>query len=174
MTAAGYDGAMSWLVTLVLILALFFFARWFVGWGVGAPYLPIRARDIQDAFTLVSLSDQDVVVDLGSGDGRILLAAVERGARVIGYELNPFLAWISRWRLRRFGSRAVICRKDLRRADLSSASVVFIFGITSLMPAVTSLIQSQTQPLQIVSFAFDLPGLTPVAHKGIATLYRWK
>ncbi len=163
---------MSLIWFFALLVILFFFARWFVGLGVGAPYLPTRHRDIRDALELVPLTPQDVVVDLGSGDGRVLLAAATRGAQVIGYEINPLLVCISRFRLRRL-KQVTISRKDLRRADLSTATVVFIFGITPLMPAVAEMIHHQAHPLRVISFAFDLPGFTPIAQKGITKLYQW-
>lgn len=151
---------------------LFLFARWFVGAGVGAPYVPIRRRDIADAFALVGIGADDVVVDLGSGDGRLLIAAAARGARVIGYEINPLLVCVSRLRLRRFGDRATVYNKDLRHAHLADATVIFIFGITELMPVVAHLIRQRTRNgTRVVSFGFALPGFDAVAERGIARAY---
>lgn len=164
---------MHFLFNLLLLILLFLFARWFVGFGVGAPFLPIRKRDIQDAFSLVNISAQDVVFDLGSGDGRILVEAAKRGARVVGYEINPFLVWISRFRLRQFRNRAQIHRKNLLHADLKDATIIFIFGIEKLMPKIAKMIEGRAKPgLQIVSFAFDLPGFKSVAEKGIVKVYK--
>jgi precorrin-6B methylase 2 len=162
------------LLSLILVLALLFlFARWFVGFGVGAPYLPIRKRDLEDAFSLVAISPGDVVVDLGSGDGRVLEACVGRGASVVGYELNPFLVWWSRHKLKRFGPRAVVHRQDLRRADLSRATTIFIFGITELMPTVASMIQkSAKRGTRVVSFAFEVPGMELEGERGIVRTYQ--
>jgi len=157
--------------SLVLVAALLF-ARYFGGLGVGAPFLPIRRNDIRDALTLVEIGPQDVVVDLGSGDGRVLEAAAERGARVVGYEINPLLVWISRRRLRRFGERVQVFRKNLLAADLSHATVVFIFGIDKLMPKIRRMLEERGQPgLKIVSFVFNFPGWQPVTQQGVAKLY---
>lgn len=159
-------------INLLLLAALFLFARWFVGFGVGAPFLPIRKRDIQDAFSLVEISAHDTIIDLGSGDGRILVQAAKRSARVIGYEINPFLVWFSRLRLRQFGKRATIFNKNLLQADLKEATVIFIFGIEKLMPKIAQLIKTQGRAeLKIISFAFDLPGMNVIAEKGITKLY---
>ena len=141
--------------------------------GVGAPWLPVRRRDIIDAFALVNVGPSDTVIDLGSGDGRLLVAAAEKGARVIGYELNPFLVWWSKRALSRFGARATVVRKDLRTVNLSEATVVFIFGITDLMPKITEMVRRDgCSGLMIVSFAFALPGFTSVAERGIVRVYR--
>ena len=63
----------------------------------GAPYVPSRRRDLQKAFDeLYRLKKTDVLVDIGSGDGIVLREASRRGARAIGYELQPLLVLISR------------------------------------------------------------------------------
>jgi len=45
---------------------------------------------------LGQVSSKDTLIDLGSGDGRILIAAACLGAKAVGYEINPFLVWKSR------------------------------------------------------------------------------
>src|SRR5579863_3157455 len=82
---------MIWAYTLGLIVLIF---------GIvvfrGAPYVPSHRRFARAAFrTLYPLSDKDVLVDLGSGDGIILRLAAERGARAVGYEINPILVAIT-------------------------------------------------------------------------------
>lgn len=68
----------------------------------GAPYVPSHKREVAKAFDeLYKVTGSDVVVDAGSGDGIILRLAAARGARVIGYELNPALVAISRFLSRR-------------------------------------------------------------------------
>lgn len=63
----------------------------------GAPYVPSRHAYITAAFTnLYPLSPDDVLVDLGSGDGVVLRAAAQKGARAIGYELNPLLVMMTK------------------------------------------------------------------------------
>ncbi|MCR4256312.1 MAG: class I SAM-dependent methyltransferase [Candidatus Uhrbacteria bacterium] len=165
---------MEQLLGLALFLvAIFLFARWFVGVGIGAPWLPVRAQDIEAAFRLVDVGPEDVVIDLGSGDGRLLIEAAKRGAHVVGYELNPFMAWLSRARLKPFKDRAEIHRKNLLKADLSRATVIFIFGMGTIMPAVAEKLRREARPaVRIVSFAFEMPGWTYEEKDGIALKYR--
>jgi SAM-dependent methyltransferase len=163
----------SALWTVLGILVLFFFARYFGGMGIGAPWLPVRKRDIKAAFDLVEIGAHDVVIDLGSGDGRLLIAAAEKGAQVIGYELNPILCAVSQLRLKRHGARYAVYRKDLLDADLSKATVIFFFGIHELMPRVAEKLKKEARhDAKIISFAFELPGLVEVKKEGIARLYR--
>lgn len=163
---------MDFLLLVLLIAVLVFFARYFVGVGIGAPWLPLRRRDIPDGFSLVDITSDDIVIDLGSGDGRILVEAAKRGATVIGYELNPFLVWWSRHKLSVFGDRAKVYRENLLKADLSQATVIYIFGITSIMPLIAKKLTEECRPgSKIISFAFAIPGWKPVEEKGIAMRY---
>lgn len=163
---------MDFFLLILLLAVLIFFARYFVGIGIGAPWLPLRRRDLPDAFALVDITSADTVIDLGSGDGRLLVEAAKRGASVIGYELNPFLVWFSRRKLARFGSRAVIHRRDLLSADVSKVNVILFLVITSIMPAVAKKLINECRPgTTIISFAFELPGLQSSAAKGIAFRY---
>lgn len=155
----------------LLAIGSFFFLRWFVGVGIGAPFLPARKRDVGDALFLAGLGPQDVVVDLGSGDGRLLLAAAQKGAAVIGYELNPFLVFWSRWRLRGV-KRATIYRKDMFEADLSGVTVVFLFQITHIMPRLADKLAKEAPQAKIISVAFDLPGYRTDAQRGVVKALR--
>lgn len=162
----------SFLGLLLLLFVLGFILRYFAGLGIGAPWLPVRKRDIEDALSLVEIKPEALVFDLGSGDGRLLMAAAKRGARVVGYELNPLLAAYSRFRLRKFGSRAHIYRQNLLDADLVQADIIFIFGITELMPKLADKLMRECRSgTRIVSFAFELPGLNPAGKRGIALAY---
>jgi hypothetical protein len=163
----------SLLWTIFAITMLFLFARYFGGMGIGAPYLPVRKQDIEAAFKLVDLGSQDVVIDLGSGDGRLLVESANRGARVIGYELNPILCAISMFRLRRFRSQAEVHRRNLLSADVSQATVIFIFGFAWIMPLVADQLKKEARrEVKIISFAYELPGFVEIKKEGIARLYR--
>lgn len=159
--------AVDFLKLIVSLGCLSLFARWFAGVGIGAPYVPARRRDIKDAIALAHIGADDIVIDLGSGDGCILEAAAMQGARVIGYELNPFLVWYSRFRLRRFGDRAVVYRNDLFTADLKEPTIIFLFQITHIMPRIAQKLQREKPSGRIISFVFDLPGFRCVAEKGV-------
>lgn len=159
--------------TALFILCLFLFARYFGGIGIGAPWLPVRKQDVKAAFDIVDVGSEDIVIDLGSGDGRLLAAAAKRGAHVIGYELNPILCWISRFRLRSYGLRSAIYRKNLLSADITNASVIYIFGMEWIMPFVSEKLKNEARrDVKIVSFAFALPGLVEIRKVGIARLYK--
>ena len=149
---------MLFLICGSIIVAYIIF-RYFLGVGFGAPYLPIHTKYLRSINNKLDIKPGITVVDLGSGDGKILVEAAKRGATVIGYEINPLLAWISKLRLRKWQSHATIYRKNLFEADLSKADIIFIFGINGMMDRLSKkLLHEARTDVEIISFAFPLFG----------------
>ena len=83
----------DWLIWVVIGVALLFL----VVVLRDAPYLPSHRRDLELAFTeLYPIGPEDVLVDIGSGDGVVLRLAASHDAKAIGYEINPILVLVSR------------------------------------------------------------------------------
>ncbi len=78
---------------------------------------------------LAEVSPKDIVIDLGSGDGRNVIAAAMRGARAIGVEYNPDLVELSQQRAKDAGvaDRASFVQGDMYKADISQATVLALF-----------------------------------------------
>jgi 16S rRNA A1518/A1519 N6-dimethyltransferase RsmA/KsgA/DIM1 with predicted DNA glycosylase/AP lyase activity len=152
-----------------------------IGVGVlanGAPFVPTRKKWIRDAMKLARVGRNDVVVDLGSGDGAFLVAALEQGARrAIGYEINPLLVIWSRLRLRRFKSRAVIKTGDLFRAELpADTTVIYLFQVEKVLKKVPDFIEKQrtnlrAKKLRVVCFGAEIPGRKFTRELGGMSLY---
>ncbi len=99
----------------------------------GAPYLPTFSRDIEEIINQCNLKAGDRLVDLGSGDGKVLVAAAKRGIHATGYEINPILWLISSVRLWPYREIASVRLASMWRADVVKADVVFIFLLDRLM-----------------------------------------
>lgn len=130
---------------------------------IGAPYAPTRLRVVKKAFDEIKLSSTDVVIDLGAGDGKILLEASRRGAQAVGYELSPIM-WFIIW-LRSMGNKNIAVKyQNFYKADLSSATVIFAFLMPNNMPKVKALLQKQTLPKAryFLAYAFPLSDVEPL------------
>lgn len=108
----------------------------------GAPYVPTLSVELKRAFTeLYAVGKNDVVVDLGSGDGRVLKEAVRHGASGVGYELNPFLFVISKLRVR---SKAVVHLRDMWSVTLpANTTLVYVFTVSRDVGKLSRFIQKQ-------------------------------
>ncbi len=161
-----------WLFAAVVLLFGFVVFR-------GAPYVPSHRTDIAQAFDeLYPLSDTDVVVDVGSGDGIVLRMASKRGARAVGYELNPALVLIARF-LSRHDSRVTVFLKDFWIAPLpSDVTVVYGFAVSRDMPKMTAKMQREAtrlgRTLWYVGYGSELHGREAEKTLGASRLYAFK
>lgn len=150
-------------------LQLFFWIVWIIGlliviaYGLvilfGAPYLPTLRTERQKVFDLLNLQPGQLFVDLGCGDGVMLVMAAEQGLKAIGYEINPFL-WFYAWlRTRRYGRKVSVKYKSFWQADLSNADGIFVFLITHHMKRLDKLLSkcASKNKLKVVSNAFKIP-----------------
>lgn len=165
------EAAVAFLVLTTLILTGY--AAW-----RGAPWLPTPRRAIEAGFTALALQPDDVVVDIGAGDGRVLVAAAQRGATAVGYELSP-LFWVVAWlRTRASRPRPVVKFADGLRADLSRVTVLFAFLRPPTTPRLAAVLARRTghASLRVLSYAFPVPGMETVEVlrvPGCAPLYRY-
>lgn len=143
----------------------------------GAPYVPTHRREVERAFSeLYPLTKKDVVVDLGSGDGLVLRAAVRRGARAIGYELNPLLAGLARW-LSRGNPRVEVRLADMWLTPLpDDTTVVYAFAVSRDFGKLGRLLERHVartgRPLVFIGYGSHLVDREPDATLGAHSLYR--
>ncbi|HEX9747008.1 MAG TPA: methyltransferase domain-containing protein, partial [Methylomirabilota bacterium] len=104
---------------------------------------------VNEMLTLAGVTARDVVYDLGSGDGRILIAAArDRGARGVGLEIDPTLVALSIERARRLGlaDRLSFRQQDLFEADLTPATVVTLYLSRDLNRRLRPKLLSELRP----------------------------
>lgn len=158
---------------VLMVLWLVFLAL--PGFFGGPPFLGSRPEYASAAFRLAGLQAGEQVVDLGSGDGRLLLAAAERGAKAVGYEINLMLVWWSRLKARWRGQhrRVRVHWRDFARADLTAADVVVLYCTDAAMQRLAVRFRRELQPgTRVVSLRYPVPGWEPDAVSGPAHLYR--
>jgi SAM-dependent methyltransferase len=138
---------------------------------------------VNEMLRLAEVTASDVVYDLGSGDGRILIAAArDRGARGVGLEIDPALVAQSTARARRLGlgDRLSFRHQDLFEADLTPATVVTLYLSPDLNRRLRPKLLSELRPgARIVSHSFDMGDWVPTrtlqvsSNEGSHTLYLW-
>ena len=151
---------------ILLILALFVAVSFGLTAISAAPWVPLRKKDINALLKDLNLSHGKVFVELGSGDGRLLKAAGNTGAMVIGYELNPFLWLVSYFRLLGTPTAKVYLRNFWKR-PLDKADCVMAFLVPRTMPRLAHKLGKEMQPgSRFISYVFALPGKDPaVRHR---------
>ena len=127
-------------------------------------FTPTRHNIADAMLRLANVTADDVVYDLGSGDGRIpIIAAQKYGARAVGIEINPDLVEIS-WQI---ANQAEVANKvsfivgDLFEADLSKATVITTYLSTSIMKTLEPRLRALKPGTRIVSHQFQMPRWIP-------------
>jgi hypothetical protein len=160
-------------INMIIIISLIFFIIIFciallwilVPAFYGLPSVPTRPERIRKALKLVSLQPDEVLYDLGAGDGRVLLiAAREFGAFSIGLEVGPVqcaLIWL------RIVSSGLADRIKIRwgnffKADLKDADVVYVYATSQEVLKLAPFLQKQMKAgSRVVSISADFPEWEP-------------
>jgi SAM-dependent methyltransferase len=159
---------MIYLFIVLLALALAF------GGAIlrGAPYLPTLDPQARAALALLELQPGQTLLELGSGDGKVLLVAAQAGLNVVGIELNPFLVLVSRLRTWRYRRQVRVIWGDFWRVDWPECDAVFAFLLGRFMGKLDARMVQLKKPL--VSFAFKVPGRKVDAERAGVFLYRYE
>jgi SAM-dependent methyltransferase len=158
---------------VILLIVIYFLGRPIIR---GAIYFPTTPRGTKNMMKLAEVGPGQSVVDLGSGDGRIVIACAELGARAVGYEINPILARRSRDRVKKVGLEklASIYWESFWRVDLSEFDTIIVYGIPYIMADLQKKFARELKPgTKILSNAFPFPGWKPIASEGKIHLYIW-
>lgn len=129
-----------------------------------AVFVPTPHDIVERMLREAGVKKSDVVVDLGSGDGRYVIAASKMfGCKAIGYEIDERLVQQSREALAKenLGTLASIEHKDIFTLDLSGADVVTVFLYPRLMERLIPQLEKLKPGSRIVSHQFEMPGIKP-------------
>jgi hypothetical protein len=142
------------------------------------PYVPTPMRAVERMMELAEIGPDDYLIDLGSGDGRIPIAAARRGARALGVDIDPMrideahgaaiLAGVE--------TRARFRRQDLFRTPLREASVVTLYLLPEINLQLRPRLLTELRPgTRILSHNFDLGDWRPDAEEEIdaSRIFLW-
>ena len=129
-----------------------------------AVFVPTPHDIVERMLQEAGVKKTDLVVDLGSGDGRFVVAAAKTfGCRAIGYEIDARLVQQSREAVARenLGTLATIEHKDVFTVDLSDANVITVFLYPRLMERLIPQFEKLKPGSRIISHQFEIPGVKP-------------
>jgi hypothetical protein len=131
--------------------------------GKDVVWVPTPQALVDKMLDMAQVTPQDVVMDLGSGDGRTVITAAKRGARAIGIEYDLDMVDLSRGAAAREGvaDKATFVGADLFEADFSQATVVTMFLLTSINLKLRPKILDLTPGTRVVSNTFTMEEWEP-------------
>lgn len=167
-------------VALVVILVLNVIGFWWVVQLLlplvyyGGPYVPSRQEDVDRMVELAKLTADDRVADLGSGDGRIVIAAAKTGvADALGIEINGALVKSSRIAARRLGlANARFEARSFWDADMSDRTVIFLYQVPYTMKRLETKLRDELPAgARIISNDFRFVDWQPELDDGHIRVY---
>lgn len=152
-----------WRVAAMTVLLMTARATW--AQQPDVPFVPTPQVVVDAMLELAGVGPRDYIIDLGSGDGRIVIAAArKRGARGLGVEIDVALVGQARLDARRqgVGDRVDFRRDDLLQADIGRATVVTLYLYPRLMKQMRPRLIAELRPgTRIVSHEFDMDPWQP-------------
>jgi SAM-dependent methyltransferase len=139
-------------------------------------YVPTPNDVVEAMLDLATVRAGDIVYDLGSGDGRIVIAAARRGARGVGIELDPMLVDDANRNAKRAGvsDRVQFIVGDIFQADLSQATVVTLYLLSSINERLRPKLLRELAPgSRIVSHRFKMGDWAPEASRRVSDKDVW-
>ena len=159
----------------IAIIAVFvlFFVFVCMPWTFGATFQSSSKKEIKNIIKLANIKKSDKIVDLGSGNGKLVIELAKTGAEVHGYEINPLLVWWSRRKIKKLGLKKVfIHEKSFWDVNLKKFDVIAVFQIYYVMKTLSKKIKKEAKKnVRIVSNTWKLPGKKPIRKLSNVYLY---
>lgn len=127
-------------------------------------FIPTPPESVDAVLSLAAPRAGETLVDLGCGDGRILVAAAQRyGCRALGYDIDPQRVREARERIAAagMGSRVQVEQRDLFDIDLSAADIVVLYLLPQLNARLLPQLQRLRPGARVLSHDFEIPGVEP-------------
>jgi len=126
--------------------------------GKDVIWVPTPDSLIQAMLDAAKVTPNDFVMDLGSGDGRIVIAAAKRGANAVGFEYNPDMVALSKRNAEKAGvsDKATFVKADIFESDFSKATVITMYLLPQLNLKLRPTILALKPGTRVVSHAFTM------------------
>lgn len=167
-TLVGIFFIFVWLVFLIYVVYAI------IGGILGGVYIPTLSPTMKRMIQLAEVKPGQLLVDLGSGDGRLVISGALQGAQAVGYEINPLLVLYSRLKARLKGlSNASFHRTNFWNVHLGDVDVLTVYLRPALMPKLKDkVLQEMKAGSRVIVAVYPFPDWEPDARDGSAYCYK--
>jgi len=148
-------------IFLLALILVIFDIIWFFKTKI--PFGRSNIKIVKEFLDNLDLTDK-IFIDLGSGDGAIIFEAVKRGARGIGYEINPLLYYLSLIKGKFLGYKNFkFYKEDFRKADIKNADYIYLYLTPRALNEISDFIfENCKEDCKIITFDFRFYGKEPI------------
>mgnify|MGYP001575823378 FL=1 len=141
------------LLILSIILSYFFVIPFFYG----APYEPSRGKALKNIIKFTAPKSGDKIAELGSGDGRVCIVLAKKLSKnskieIHGFEINPFLVWISRRKIKKLKlqNKIKIYWKNFWKINLHNYNKIVMFQFSTITNKLSIKFKRELKPGSII------------------------
>jgi SAM-dependent methyltransferase len=150
------------LVILALALTITYFLVFLYPLIGGAPYVPTDMAVVKEIIRLAEVQPSQKAADLGSGDGRLVIALAQAGALATGYEISPLLVLWSKYKAVKAkitgNGKAEIIRKSFWDVNFENFDIIILYQLPYVMKRLDSKLQKELKPgAKVICNGFTLP-----------------
>jgi ribosomal protein L11 methylase PrmA len=158
----------------IILIKLTLFLFFVLPFAFGAPFEPTSEKKLKKIMQLANIKKNQKAVDLGSGDGRIVIEMSKKAKEAHGYEINPFLVLYSRYKIKKLKIKnAFIHWKSFWNINLKDYDVVVLFQFHTIMNKLKKKIQREIKPKsKIISYYWKFPLWKPI--KNIENIFLYE
>lgn len=141
----------------------------------GPVFVPSKQKDIANMIKLAKIKKGERIIDMGAGDGEIVIALAKAGYKAEGCEINPVLIRKAQKRIKKLGleKKAKVYYKNFWDLDFSDFDVVFLYGTSYIMNRLEKKLLDELRPgSRLVSNYFQLPNWQSEKSIGKIRVYR--
>ncbi|MFZ5535193.1 MAG: class I SAM-dependent methyltransferase [Patescibacteria group bacterium] len=168
---------LSILFLILQLLMAGFFLFLCLAFVTGGPFVPSSKKSVDAMVALAKIRSGQTIIDVGSGDGRVLFAAAKKGANAIGIEINPYLVRFTQIKafLGAYRGRITVRWQNLWSADLTNADVVFVYLIPWKMDVLAKKLKKELKPgALVISNSFMFPDWKVVRQDTVNHIYAFR
>ncbi len=164
------------ILLVFLIIFLFFFLSIFI--FNNPPYVPTKVRvlkEVRDFLEEINFPKGAKIADLGSGDGRVIIYLGQQGYRAYGYEINPFLYWYTKIKIKllKLEDRVFVFLGDFFKQDYSDFDLIFLYLYPQQMRKLEEKFLEELKPgTLVISNLFSFCRWKPLKITKVLKIYK--
>lgn len=143
----------------------------------GPVFIPSADDKLQTMLKLAKPKKSDRIIDLGSGDGKVIIALAQQGLDAEGIEINPLLVRKTQQQIKKLGlsKKAKVKRGNFWKFNYAKYDLVFLYGTSYIMKKLETKLLRELKPgAKIISNYFQFPNWQPIKNKNQIRVYQKK
>jgi hypothetical protein len=170
---------MLWFLITALVISTFWMIMGIIFYILplffGAPYEGTADKKIKDIIKLSGAKKEDIIADLGSGDGRIIIAFGKKGIEAHGYEINPILVLFTKHRIKKLKLKNTFVHwKSFWKSDFGKYDIITMFQYKTLMKGLENKINKDAKrKIKVISYHWKFPDMKIKKSIGDVYLYEF-